>query len=125
MKRLMLVWVMMLCLLPLGAWAEEEAVEWYTGSGEMYNSLGEHYCFRIEDGHAVLTDYRVDPDADQPTIVHVPDTLGGVPLTVIDSNAFNNEGDSYDGTKVECITIPEGVVELRSDAFQCAHDPAD
>ncbi len=27
MKRLMLVWVMILCLVPLGAWAEEETSE--------------------------------------------------------------------------------------------------
>jgi hypothetical protein len=122
MKRLMLVWVMILCLVPLGGWAEVEPVEWFTGSGEVYNSLGEHYCFVVEDDHAVLTDYRVDSDADQPAIVHVPDTFDGVQLTVIGSNAFNNYGGSYDGTKVECIAIPEGVVELRSDAFQCAHD---
>ena len=122
MKRLMLVWVMILCLVPLGAWAEEETVEWFSESSELYNSRGEHFCFEIEGDHAVLTDYRVDPDASQPAIVHVPDTLGGVPLTVIDSNAFNNYGGSYDGTKVECIAIPEGVVALRSDAFQCAHD---
>ena len=29
MKRLMMVLVMMLCLLPLGGWAEEEAAEWF------------------------------------------------------------------------------------------------
>ena len=122
MKRLIVVWIMILCMVPLSAWAEEETVEWFSESSELYNSRGEHFCFEIEGDHAVLTDYRVDPDASQPAIVHVPDTLGGVPLTVIDSNAFNNEGDSYDGTKVECIAIPEGVVALRSDAFQCAHD---
>ncbi len=114
MKRLMLVWVMILCLVPLGGWAEVEPVEWFAGSGEVYNSLGEHYCFVVEDDHAVLTDYRVDSDADQPAIVHVPDTFDGVQLTVIGSNAFNNDGGSYDGTKVECIVIPEGVVELNT-----------
>ena len=40
MKRLMLVWVMILCLVPLCGWAEVEPVEWFTGSGEVYNSLG-------------------------------------------------------------------------------------
>lgn len=118
----MLVCLLILCLVPLGAWAEEDTVVWYSESGALYNSLGEHFCFEIEDGHAVLTDYRVDPDANQPTIVRVPDAFDGVPLTVIGSNAFNNYGGSYDGTKVECIAIPEGVVALRSDAFQCAHD---
>ena len=72
MKRLMLVWVMILCLMPLGAWAEEEAIEWFTGSGDMYNSLGVHYCFRIEDDHAVLTQYWVEDNDRQPSEILVP-----------------------------------------------------
>ena len=43
MKRLMLVCLLILCLVPLGAWAEEDTVVWYSESGELYNSLGEHF----------------------------------------------------------------------------------
>ena len=82
MKRRMLVWVMILCLVPAGGWAEEEAIEWFSGSGDIYNSLGEHYCFRIEDDHAVLTQYWVEDMARQPSEILVPAALGRYPLTV-------------------------------------------
>ena len=42
MKRRMLVWVMVLCLVPLGAWAEKETVEWFNEPGETYGYTWTH-----------------------------------------------------------------------------------
>ena len=127
MKRLMLVWVMILCLMPLGAWAENETVEWFTGSGDMYNSLGEHYCFRIEDDHAVLTQYWVEDTDRQPSEILVSAALGGHPLTIIGWGAFDaadlrDTGHWYNDRKVERIILPEGVTTLENGAFLCAND---
>ena len=80
---------MILCLVPLGAWAEEKTIEWFSGSGDMYNSRGEHYCFRIEDDHAVLTQYWIEDTDRQPPEILVPAALGGYPLTVIGWGAFD------------------------------------
>ena len=119
-KRLMLACVLVLCLVPLWGPAEE-AAEWFDEPGELSNSLGEHFLYEIEDGRAVLLDYRVDQKYPQPARVQVPGMLGGAPLAVIGPNAFNNYGGSYDGMGVECIVIPENVTELGSESFQCAH----
>ena len=121
MKRRILICLLMLCLIPLGGWAESGTVEWYTGTGEVYNSLGEHFSYEIEEDHAVLTQYRVDSEKPQPARVITPDTLGGKPLTAIGVCAFTNFALEYDGDQVECIVLPEGVTELRSGAFECAH----
>ncbi len=131
MKRMMLVCLMILCLVPLGAWAEEETVEWFSDTGEMYNSRGEHFCFEIENEHAVLTCYWMEAGKPQPPVVEVPAVLGGMPLSVIGDAAFDNvdgiEGPSgiqtpYEGKQVECIVIPEGVTTLLEGAFYCASD---
>ncbi len=121
MKRRMLVCLLALCLLPLGGRAESGTVEWFTGTGEVYNSLGEHFSYEIEEDHAVLTQYLVDSDKPQPARVITPDTLGGKPLTSIGVCAFTNFDQEYDGDQVECIVLPEGVTELQDGAFECAH----
>ena len=126
MKRLLLVCVMILCLVPLGAWAEEEAAEWFNEPGETWNSRGEHFRYEIEDDHAVLTCYWMEKDQPQPPVIEVPAALGGYPLTAIGWCAFDNWDDrdwlpdqwqSYDGSQVECIVIPEGVTTLKDGAF--------
>ncbi len=131
MKRLMLVWVMVLCLVPLGGWAEEEAVEWFNEPGETCNSRGEHFRYEIEDDHAVLTCYWMEKNKPQPLVIEVPATLGGYPLTAIGWCAFDNwdardwlpgQWQSYDGKQVERIVIPEGVTALQLGAFTCAHN---
>ena len=127
MKRLVLVWVMILCLVPLGAWAEEKTIEWFSGSGDMYNSRGEHYCFRIEDDHAVLTQYWIEDTDRQPPEILVPAALGGHPLTIIGWGAFDaadlrDTGHWYNDRKVERIILPEGVTTLENGAFLCAND---
>ena len=108
MKRLTLICLLVLCLLPVSGWAESGTVEWFTGTGEVYNSLGEHFSYEIEEDHAVLTQYRVDSDKPQPARVITPDTLGGKPLTSIGVCAFTNFDQEYDGDQVECIVLPEG-----------------
>ena len=125
-KRQMLVWMMILCLVPLSGRAENETVEWFTGSGDVYNSLGEHFCFEVEDGHAVLTQYWIEDTGRQPSEILVPAALGGYQLTVIEWGAFDaadlrDTGHRYNDRKVERIVLPEGVVTLENGAFLCAY----
>ena len=75
MKRLLLVWVMMLCILPVVGMAEKENVVWYSGSDEVYSSLGEHFCYEVEDDHAILTKYWVEKGKPQPAVVMVPSEM--------------------------------------------------
>lgn len=126
MKRLMLICMMILCLMPLCGVAEQKSEEWFDGAGEIYNSRGEHFCYEIEDDHAVLTRYWMEKDKTQPSVIEVPSVLGGYPLMSIGWCAFDNwdvdelpDGlrQPYDGKKVDCIIIPEGVTELDEGAF--------
>ncbi len=124
MKHLTILCLSLLLLLPLCGFAEEGTV-WHAGDGEVWNDAGEHFAYVIEGDHAVLIGYRVDTDKPQPAVVAVPSEVNGVPLTAIGGGAFNNSNDratSYDGERVERIVIPEGVTELRGEAFICAHD---
>lgn len=126
MKRMMMVWVMLLCLVMPGSRAEEETVEWFGEPGETYNSRGEHFRYEVRDDHAVLTWYWMEKDKPQPPVIEVPAALGGYPLTAIGWCAFDNwDADefpdgwhqAYDGRQVECIVIPEGVTALEDGAF--------
>ena len=121
MKRMMLICLLVLCLLPLGGWAETSDVEWFTGTDEVYNSRGEHFFYEIKDDHAILTAYCVDSGCAQPAQVRMPESVNGFPLTVVGFDAFNNWTGAYDGNGVECIILPEGVTELETNAFECAH----
>ena len=56
MKRMMLVCLMILCLVPMGSWAEE-TIEWYDRDNEVYNSRGEHFLYEVVEDHAVLIYY--------------------------------------------------------------------
>lgn len=125
MKRMMLVWVMVLCLIPVAAWADGSAVEWFNGPNVVYNSLGEHFTYEVEDGHAILTRYWTEPQSAQPSLVVIPDTLNGYSLTEIDDCAFNcieaYDGVLFNGQAVECVVIPEGVTTLRDGALCWSH----
>ena len=100
---------------------DENRVDWHRADGEVYNSLGEHFSFEIENNRAVLIAYWVETRSKQPIYVQIPEIIDGVPVTAIGQNAFNNLDGSYDGAMVDCIKIPEGVTELREGSFECAH----
>ena len=70
--------------------AEGDEVLWFAGDGEVYNSLGEHFCYLGEDDHAVLDFYWVEDGRDQPAAVYVPAEVNGIPLTAIGWCAFDN-----------------------------------
>jgi hypothetical protein len=63
--------------------------------------------YRVENGAAIVTGYR-GSDSD----VVVPDTLGALPVTRIDNNAFRNS------RTLVSIVIPEGVTTIGGFAFQ-------
>ena len=121
--------VFLVLLFTGAAWAEGEDALWFTGDGEVYNSLGEHFCYKVEDGHAVLDFYWLEDGRDQPASVYVPAKMNGIPLTAVGRRAFDNwdgyewrgERRNYDGDKVERVVIPEGVTVLEEGAFCEAH----
>lgn len=112
-------------LMPLAAACETPDIQWFSETGEVYNSIGEHFCYEVEDDHAVLTFYYLEEEKQQPAEIAVPGNLGGYPLRKIGGGAFDNwdpidELDgrkTYDGRKVERIVIPEGVMTLANAAF--------
>ena len=98
MKRLMLVWVMMLCLMPLGGWAETTAdVSLVCGDFE-YNML--------EDGTAEITAYSGDAED-----LMIPGMLDGKPVSILGDMAFafNN--------RLTYVTIPDSVIYIDDGAF--------
>ena len=97
MKRLPIVWILILCMQTPACVAEDSTIGWHTSGSEVWNDAGEHFAYEIEEG------------------------IGDLRLTAIEDNAFNAEGMDYDDEKVECIVIPEGVTELREDSFLCAY----
>ena len=121
MKRLPIVWILILCMLTPACVAEDSTIGWHTSGNEIWNDAGEHFAYEIEADHAILTNYWLEDGMPQPAIVRVPEGIGDLRLTAIEDNAFNAEGMDYDDEKVECIVIPEGVTELREDSFLCAY----
>lgn len=64
------------------------------------------YSYIVENGKAVITGY-----SGTVSVLSVPNTLGGYPVFAIGNGAFRN--NKY----LTSITIPEGVCEIRADAF--------
>ena len=128
MRRVFLLCMVCLVLSAAGnALAEESIAEWFDGAGEVFNSLGEHFCYQIRDDHAVLTQYWVEDLDQQPAVVRVPGVLGGYPLKAIGWCAFDaadlrDTGRRYHDPVVERIVVPEGVTVLENGAFLCAND---
>ena len=75
MKRLMLVWVMVLCLVPVGVWAETPADE--------PSVCGDFQYVLLEDGSAEITGYTGTE-----TDVEVPAALDGHPVSAIGDHAL-------------------------------------
>lgn len=76
------------------------------------------YDYRLVDGGAELV--RVQFGETLPSTIVLPESLGGVPLIGIGSNAFNTS--EYDESCIQYIVLPEGVQYLAEIAFQCCHD---
>ena len=123
MKRIILFSLTIICLVvTFVAFAETGEIKWFSGTDEVYNSLGEHFRYEAEDDHAVLIQYWIENPDLQPSEVMVPAELNGYPLTVIGWGAFDtldlrDTGHRYNDQKVERIVLPEGVVTLENGAF--------
>lgn len=85
----------------------EEATE-STGPAEGFVESRENgdYAYDVYDDHVVLTGYKGES-----AYVTVPDTLDGLPVTVIGGLAF------YYGKPVENVKLPSTVTELAENAF--------
>lgn len=111
MKKLL--WVLILLLLPLTAWAEDAEIH---RDGAFF--------YQIADGEAILTGCDWDAMqadslymfADPPVSLEIPATLGGYPVTSIGGWVFC----SLDGSPVDApfeVVLPEGLRALDADAF--------
>ncbi len=111
MKKLL--WVLILLLLPLTAWAEDAEIH-----------RDDAFFYQIADGEATLTGCDWDAmQADslymfaEPQVsLEIPATLGGYPVTSIGGWVFC----SLDGCPVDApfeVVLPEGLRALDADAF--------
>lgn len=111
MKKLL--WVLILLLLPLTAWAEDAEIH---RDGAFF--------YQIADGEATLTGCDWDAMqadslymfAEPPVSLEIPATLGGCPVTSIGGGVFC----SLDGCPVDApfeIVLPEGLRALDADTF--------
>lgn len=111
MKKLL--WVLILLLLPLTAWAEDAEIH---RDGAFF--------YQIADGEATLTGCDWDAMqadslymfAEPPVSLEIPATLGGYPVTSIGGGGFC----SLDGYLVDApfeVVLPEGLRALDADAF--------
>ena len=111
MKKLL--WVLILLLLPLTAWAED-AESRRDGA----------FFYQIADGEAILTGCDWDAMqadslymfAEPPVSLEIPATLGGYPVTSIGGWVFC----SLDGCPVDApfeVVLPEGLRALDADTF--------
>jgi len=111
MKKLL--WVLILLLLPLTAWAEDAEIH---RDGAFF--------YQIADGEAILTGCDWDAMqadslymfAEPPVSLEIPATLGGYPVTAIGGWVFC----SLDGCPVDApfeVVLPEGLRALDADTF--------
>lgn len=111
MKKLL--WVLILLLLPLTAWAEDAEIH---RDGAFF--------YQIADGEATLTGCDWDAMqadslymfAEPPVSLEIPATLGGYPVTAIGGWVFC----SLDGCPVDApfeVVLPEGLRALDADTF--------
>ena len=115
MKRLMLVWVMILCLVPLGAWAEStaptqppappEQAPTVTPEPDNLMTCGDYQYVILEDGTAAILKYNGSDKE-----LTVPSTLDGVPVTVIGERVFA-------GKWFRSVSLPDGLLEIGDMAF--------
>lgn len=111
MKKLL--WVLILLLLPLTAWAEDAEIH---RDGAFF--------YQIADGEAILTGCDWDAMqadslymfAEPPVSLEIPATLGGYPVTAIGGWVFS----SLDGCPLDApfeVVFPEGLRALDADTF--------
>ena len=111
MKKLL--WVLILLLLPLTAWAEDAEIH---RDGVFF--------YQIADGEAILTGCDWDAMqadslymfAEPPVSLEIPATLGGYPVTAIGGWVFS----SLDGRPSDApfeVVLPEGLRALDADTF--------
>lgn len=90
-RLLLLLFVLLLCLTLAFAGAETEG----------------DFLYTVQDGKAKITGYTGSA-----SVLTVPDTLGGYPVTAIGAAAFKN------CTALTELILPEGVTEIRRNAFE-------
>ena len=122
MKRLLFICLMILCLLPLGGWAEESAQETF--------ACGDFEYILLEDGTAEITGYTGDSEE-----LVIPMELGGLRASSIGDSAFIERHeltsatipgsvsniDHYAFAYCTClanVTIQDGVVEISGRFFE-------
>lgn len=110
------LWIILLILLlTMGAALAEEPPKYHCGE----------YIYTIDEaGNATITDWRWWELDEAPTIVEVPATLNGHPVTTLGDSAFNTSEMSAEEGDF-CLVIPEGVTGGDGDPFMCCHNAAE
>lgn len=109
MKKLVALLLTLMMLISLCLAEEPETYTWYA------------WEYKLTNEGAVLTNwYYGDVLVEQPTVVEVPAELDGHPLVGIGYNALNTY--EMDSEISFTLVIPEGVLWLSDDVFQCCHN---
>lgn len=77
------------------------------------------YDYRLVEGGAELVRFQFGETL--PSTIVLPESLGGIPLIGIGSNAFNTSEYDYEEC-IQYIVLPEGVQYLAENAFLCCHN---
>ena len=108
MKRMMMVCMIIMCLVPLGAWAESPADQPLVCEGYQY--------ILLDDGTAEIVSMSPENEAraEPPEELTFPAELNGIPVTVI--------GDGIGWVLragVKKVIVPEGITTIRWSALSC------
>ena len=85
--------------------SEQNKDEGYTTQSGEEDSSGK-YNYSVTDGNAIITGYNGND-----TILIIPETLGGAPVTEIGASAFSGIDEITE------VVIPNSVVEIKREAF--------
>ncbi len=107
MKRLMLVWLMIMCMVPLDGWAEENSPD-----QNPVMICGDYVYTLMEDGTAEVRGYN---GTERDLII--PDTFDGHLVTRIGEEAFDVRH-----VRIRSVVVPEGVVSIGARAFETCDD---
>ena len=105
MKRIMLICVMILCLVPVSGWAEEETV----AAEPEYYIFGDFTYILLEDGTAEIKKYTGTK-----TDVVIPYAVDGHPVTRIGDHALQGWPDQV---RITSVALPEGIRTIGNYAF--------
>lgn len=114
--------VLLLCPFIAAATGESDLREWRNGA------TGECYTYRVIGQEALIVKWDMEGAEKTPEVIAVPGVLDGVTVTAIGPFAFENTYHRLhmgDDAPENRIILPEGITELKDNAFGCCHHTAE